>query len=88
MIKKYRQKPVEVEAIQFDGSPESAVEITRWLTTHGIESRFNRKTITIHHSKYYNIEAFESDWVLVDLQDNLPEVQFDFDFKEQYESAE
>lgn len=37
---KFRKKPVEIEAIQFDGS--NGVEIAKWVTGHGQDAQLNR----------------------------------------------
>ena len=31
MVKKYKRKPIIIEAMQFDGSPQSAIEISKWM---------------------------------------------------------
>jgi len=40
MIKKFRKKPVIIEAIQWDGTEQSALEIVRWM--NGNSTRFER----------------------------------------------
>jgi len=40
MIKKFRKKPVVIEAIQWDGTEQSALEIVRWM--NGNSPRFER----------------------------------------------
>lgn len=34
-IKKYRKKPVEIEAMQWDGTAKTATEIIDWIATYG-----------------------------------------------------
>ena len=36
---KYRKKPVVIEAIQFDGSKDSANEVLAWIGHYGHEAR-------------------------------------------------
>lgn len=36
MIKRYRKKPVEIEAKQFDGTPQSATHIINWALEMGV----------------------------------------------------
>ena len=36
---KYRKKPVVIEAIQFDGSKDSANEVLAWIGHYGYEAR-------------------------------------------------
>lgn len=38
--RKYRKLPVEVEAMQFDGTPESATAIINWVLSHGGRARW------------------------------------------------
>lgn len=35
MLKKYRKKPVTIEAMQFDGTPQSATRIIDWALEEG-----------------------------------------------------
>lgn len=46
---KYRKKPVVVDAMQFDGSAQSAGEIIRWVNSNGGQATLDQgKTLVIH----------------------------------------
>lgn len=36
-VSRWRKKPVEIEAMRFDGSPESGEAIIAWADSHGVE---------------------------------------------------
>ena len=70
----YRKKPVEIEALQFDGSIESAVGIVGWIESHGSDvasvDRYATTgdwAITIKTFEG-NMKVSSSDWVIRGIQ--------------------
>lgn len=65
---RYRKKPVEIEAMQFDGSLESGNEIATWAI--GDKLRFTEnKHHGLPHTLYINtpegvMTASEGDWII------------------------
>lgn len=41
-MKKYTKKPVEVEAVQWDGTREGAVPIVDWIDAHGGTAKYEQ----------------------------------------------
>lgn len=41
MIKKYRKKPVVIEALQFDGTRQSANQVFAWLGSHSFPAQLD-----------------------------------------------
>lgn len=44
---RYTKRPVTIEAVQFDGTPESAAAIMKWVDSTGGTSRYNGEALTI-----------------------------------------
>lgn len=45
-VAKYRKKPVEIDAIQWDGEAETATIIINWILHNGGTARYHEKIIT------------------------------------------
>ena len=66
----YRKKPVENEAIQYDGTPESAVGIVVWINSHGQQARVeddNRiaaRVVVILTPEGIVMTAHPGDWII------------------------
>jgi len=63
--RKYRSKPVEVEAIQWDGTEETATTINEWIESR--DAGFRYSLFPDHPSEVYNIS--HSDWNRVNVGD-------------------
>jgi hypothetical protein len=70
-VSRYRNKPVEIEAVRFDGSPESGAVIVQWAQSHGAQEaeyhpfladRFkgDPKVYVAHPDPYMRIKTLES----------------------------
>jgi len=44
----YRSKPVEIEARQWEGTPEAATPIINWILEHGGTARWHEATETVY----------------------------------------
>ena len=44
---RYTKRPVTIEAVQFDGTPESAAAIMKWVDSAGGTSRYSGESLTI-----------------------------------------
>src|SRR5487761_1998976 len=69
-MSKFRKMPVEIEAVQFDGSPESGAAIVAWAQGFGVEEvefhpfladRFkgDQKVYIAHPDPYMRIKTLE-----------------------------
>ncbi len=67
---RYRKKPVVIEAMQFDGTPESGAEIVAWVSTFGVDEvefhpfladhfRGDPKVYVAHPDPYMRIKTLE-----------------------------
>ena len=73
-MKRYRKRPVEVEAVRFDGTPESGDAIISWANDPGVKSvefhpfladtfRGDPKVYVAHPDPYMRIETLEGTMV-------------------------
>jgi hypothetical protein len=90
---RFRKKPVEVEAMQFDGSPESADIIQEWASQEPIEVRSS--TIIYQPEAQLlqiptlegNMTASPGDWVIRGVQREFYPCKPDI-FEETYEGVD
>lgn len=65
---KFKSKPVVIEAVQFDGTLNSAVEIIKWSGDKcGMEQRHTRKThqvVLVIKTLEGTMRAQKGDWVI------------------------
>ena len=67
--KKFRKKPVEIEAVQFDGNNDA--EVLDWMTSHGYhweEGRFHPGEKLIIVTLEGNMKASTGDWIIRGVQ--------------------
>ena len=64
MVKTYRKRPLEVEAIQFTGAPESIKEIKNWIKKEWPEMRVDYPYVEGYNStEAYNHIKISIPWV-------------------------
>jgi hypothetical protein len=85
---KYRKKPVVIEAIQFDGSKESAKEIMAWMKNYDKDDSwvFNHATIQMPTLEGLMI-ANPKDWIIKGIKDEFYPCKPDI-FEETYDLVE
>lgn len=95
---KYRTKPVDVEAVQFDGTFDTAVKISIWGGDHLYADReesniylghYCSEKNTCYHLEVYTItgltRAYKDNWIVKGEFDQIWVVNND-EFKKNYES--
>jgi len=75
-VSRYRKKPVEVEAHQFDGTAASATQLINWMLDNDVTARYREaesftEGTALHTSARLSIDvpegtlhAFPGDWVI------------------------
>ena len=83
-MSKFRKRPVEIEARQWDGSPESSREIVAWGSPH-ISWWFNRNLMAIATLEG-QMSVSIGDWIIRDFQEEFYGCKPDV-FEATYEAA-
>lgn len=64
--KRYRKKPVVIEAMYFDGTAESAAEIIGWAASHGVTITHHCDTSDEgHHCDTLGVNREETHWLRI-----------------------
>lgn len=65
-MSRYRKKPVEVEAVQWDGSEDSARAIKAWADTHGAQplAGWVQDTMLLVRTLEGQMQAAPGDWII------------------------
>ena len=83
---KYRKKPVVIEAIQFDGSKDSANEVLAWIGHYGHEARKTNGGVVIKTLEG-DILARPGDFIVKGVRGELYPIKESI-FRETYERVE
>ncbi len=88
---KFRKKPVVIEAVQFDGTKESANEVLAWIGSHGADARRAHTTKPEMGLVIATLEgdhlASPRDWIIKGVQGEFYPCKPDI-FAATYETAE
>ena len=83
---KYRKKPVVIEAIQFDGSKDSANEVLAWIGHYGYEARKTNGGVVIKTLEGDSL-ARPGDFIVKGVRGELYPIKESI-FRETYERVE
>ena len=90
-VQRFRKKPVEVEASQWDGTKESAEAIVAWITSQGGDAQYinvRGLTNTINISTLEGeMHALEYDWIIRGVKGEFYPCKPDI-FDQTYDAAE
>ena len=83
-VKKYRKKPVEIEAMQYDG--RNTVEVAEWLAESGVEVGWSNAEMVIPTLEG-RMHATPGDWIIRGVQGEFYPCKPDI-FEKTYEASE
>lgn len=87
-VQRFRKKPVEIEAMQWDGTPEGATPIIDWVLASGERSaRFHDIGILHVDTLEGTMRARAGDWIIRGVQGEFYPIK-DAIFRETYEPVE
>lgn len=95
-VEKYRKKPVEIEAVQWDGTAAGATPVIDWILSHGGNARYRDCPPTLHDiacrcdiaidTLEGRMTASPGDWVIRGVQGEFYPIK-DAILRETYEPA-
>ena len=93
-VEKYRKKPVEIEAVQWDGTAAGATPVIDWILSHGGNARYRDCPPTLHDiawrcdiaidTREGRMTASPGDWVIRGVQGEFYPIKSDI-FEATYE---
>lgn len=80
-VKKFRKKPVTIEAMQWGGSPVEAIEIIKWMTEHNTVAEYSAPQPEIITDKGFKIPGCTARIYISTLEGTMVAVSGDFIIK-------
>lgn len=93
IVKRYRKKPIEIEAMQNDGTMESAQDVVRWAEGSWMETRQSRRGpefpnyVVMIRTLEGVMRADPGDWIIKGIESEFYPVKPDI-FDATYEDVE